>query len=235
MKNSVTPSLCGFTVIFYKGIKMCRLLLVKSKTEFPMSNYLEKFSYIAEQSQEYQGHGWGCVYLQGGIWKTYKNINPIWTDDPGQFGNSTYLLAHARSAFRDEGIIIENNMPFQSGNTFFIFNGELHGVKIKEEGRIGAEKLFNYILRFYRKDQKGGFQKGLEIIEKRTNYIRAMNIIMIDEKQICLASIHNEDHDYFTLHKKESENDLIICSEPFPNETGWEKIANNTRRILTKW
>ncbi|MBL7092671.1 hypothetical protein ISS22_01730 [candidate division KSB1 bacterium] len=213
---------------------MCRLLLVKSKTEFPISYHLKKFSYIAENSREYQGHGWGCVYLQNGSWKKYKNINPIWTDDPNQFGSSTYLLAHARSAFRDEGITIENNMPFQSGNIFFIFNGELHGVKIKEEGRIGAEKLFNYILRFYRKDQEAGFQRALEIIEKRTNYIKAMNIIMADKKQIYLASTHNEDHDYFTMYKKETENDLIICSEPFPNETDWEKIPNNTRRIFAQ-
>jgi len=213
---------------------MCRLLLVKSKNGFPISDYLEKFSHIAENSQEYQGHGWGCVFLQKETWKTYKNIKSIWEDNLNQFGDTTYLLAHARSAFRDEGITIENNMPFQSKNTYFIFNGELHGVKIKEEGRIGAEKLFNYILRFYRKDKEGGFQKALGIIEKRTNYIRAMNIIMIDDEQIYLASTHNEDHDYFTMYKKETKNDLIICSEPFPNVTDWEKIPNNTRRILSK-
>jgi predicted glutamine amidotransferase len=213
---------------------MCRLLLVKSKTEFPISKHLKKFSYVAENSREYQGHGWGCVYLRNGNWKTYKNINPIWADNLDQFGKTAYLLAHARSAFRDEGIAIENNMPFQSGNTFFIFNGELHGVKIKEEGRIGAEKLFNYILRFFQKNKKDGFQKSLEIIEKRTNYIKAMNIIMIDEEQIYFTSVHNEDHDYFTLFKKESTNDLIICSEPFTNGTDWEKIPNHSKRILDK-
>jgi predicted glutamine amidotransferase len=213
---------------------MCRLLLVKSKTEFPISMHLEKFSYITENSREYQGHGWGCAYLNKDIWKTYKNINPIWEENLNQFGNTTYLLAHARSAFRDEGIAIENNMPFQSNSTFFIFNGELHGVKIKEKGRIGAEKLFNYILRFFNKDKNEGFQKGLEIIEKRTNYIKAMNIIMIDNEQIYLASVHNENHDYFTMSKKETNNELMICSEPFPNETDWEKILNNTKRILEK-
>ena len=213
---------------------MCRLLLVKSKTEFPISMHLEKFSYIAENSREYQGHGWGCAYLNKDIWKTYKNINPIWKDDLNQFGNTTYLLAHARSAFRDEGIALENNMPFQSDNTFFIFNGELHGVKIKENGRIGAEKLFNYILRFFYKNKEEGFQKALDIIEKRTNYIKAMNIIMIDNEQIYLASVHNENHDYFTMFKKETNNDLMICSEPFLNENGWEKIPNNSRRILVK-
>ena len=46
-----------------------------------------------------------------------------------------------------KGIKIENNMPFTGGNYVYVFNGELRGVRIKEKGRIGAEKIFNYINR----------------------------------------------------------------------------------------
>ena len=34
----------------------------------------------------------------------------------------------------------------------FVFNGELRGVRVKADGRIGAEKIFNYVKRFDRGD-----------------------------------------------------------------------------------
>ena len=46
--------------------------------------------------------------------------------------------------FRNEGIAVENNMPFLSGRHGFVFNGELRGVRIAATGRIGAEKLFRF-------------------------------------------------------------------------------------------
>lgn len=207
---------------------MCRLLLVKSLSEFPISEHLKEFAIISKNCKEYQGHGWGCAYLTNDTWKVYKNIIPIWEDNFEQFGKTTLLIAHARSAFRNEGIQIENNMPFQKYDKIFIFNGELHGVRIKEQGRIGAEKIFNFILRFQKGNLIEAFKKALDIIEKKSNYVKAMNIIMSDKKKIYLSSIFNEDADYFTMHRKYLSNRLIICSEPFPNEQGWEKIDNNT-------
>ena len=91
---------------------MCRLLLVKATRPFGVQEQLEQLAHISQHSKEYQGHGWGCAFLEDGQWKLYKNINPIWEDDLSQFGMTTLLLGHARSAFKDEGITIENNMPF---------------------------------------------------------------------------------------------------------------------------
>jgi glutamine amidotransferase len=206
---------------------MCRLLLVKSLIEFPISEHLKEFAIISKNCSEYQGHGWGCAYITNDSWKIYKNIKPIWEDNIEQFGKTTLLIAHARSAFRNEGIQIENNMPFQKDDKIFIFNGELRGVRIKEQGRIGAEKIFNFILRFHNRNLIEAFKKALDIIEKKSNYVKAMNIIMSDKKNIYLASIFNEDTKYFTMHRKKLSNGLIICSEPYPKDLGWEKINNN--------
>ena len=93
-------------------------------------------------------------------WKHYKSLKPIWEDDLRQFGSSDLFLVHARSAFRDEGICIDNNMPFYDDKHVFVFNGELRGVRIKSQGRIGAEKIFNYIKRFDRGDFFTGYAKG---------------------------------------------------------------------------
>ena len=127
---------------------MCRLLFVNSKQQFAIEDYLKKFALVSRNSREFQGHGWGCAYRVDNDWKFYRNVKPIWEDEFSKFGVSNRLVVHARSAFKDEGIVVENNMPFNDEKNIFIFNGELRGVKIKEEGRIGAEKIFNYIKRF---------------------------------------------------------------------------------------
>ena len=131
---------------------MCRLLCVRRKNGFAMRPHLEALAAIARNCQEYQGHGWGCAWLDDTTWRLHHNIRPIWEDDLARFGQTTLMLAHARSAFRDEGIAVENNMPFFDGERVFIFNGELRGVRLKATGRIGAEKVFNFITRFDRGD-----------------------------------------------------------------------------------
>ena len=108
----------------------------------------------------------------------YHNICPVWEDDFSRVPRTSLLVAHARSAFEDKDICVENNMPFTDGERVFIFNGELRGVKIREEGRIGAEKIFNFIRRFDSGDTLAALKKAAELIRNRTRFIRAMNVIM---------------------------------------------------------
>ena len=211
---------------------MCRLLTVRSNTTFSIEPYLIKFADISSNSKEYQGHGWGCAYLdETADWKFYKNISPVWQDDLSRFGKTSLLVAHARSAFEDRDIVVENNMPFSDGRTVFIFNGELRGVKIREEGRIGAEKIFNYIRRFDKGDTQQALTKAVSIIKKRTRHIRGMNIIMANETGIFVSSYFTEDESYFTMSYRQGD-DLIICSDPYPSEINWHNIANDSVRTM---
>ncbi|MGK9367985.1 class II glutamine amidotransferase [Melioribacter sp. Ez-97] len=207
---------------------MCRLFYLNSKEKINAREYLEKFALISKNSKEFQGHGWGMAYWIDGERKIYKNIKPIWEDDLSQFGFTNRIIAHARSAFRDEGIVVGNNMPFYDDKYVFIFNGELRGVRIKEGGRIGAEKIFNYIKRFDKGSIKDAILKGASIIEKKSAYIRAMNIILADNDFAYVYSKFGEDPDYFTMHKKIEDDLVLVCSDPFPGESGWQKIENES-------
>jgi predicted glutamine amidotransferase len=214
---------------------MCRLLAVKAGSPFAITPHLEKFAYISEHSKEYQGHGWGCAYQdEQGVWQIYKNVNPIWEDDLSGFPDTRLLVAHARSAFEDRDIMVENNMPFFDGRTVFVFNGELRGVRIKAEGRIGAEKIFNTIRRFDKGDTAEALSKATGLIKKRSQYIRAMNMILVNKQRICVFSFFNEDEDYFTMYFREQETgheDFIVCSDPYPSEDHWKRIPNNAMRV----
>jgi predicted glutamine amidotransferase len=211
---------------------MCRLLLVKAQTEFDIDEHLRGLAIISKQSKEYQGHGWGCAYLENGRWKLYRNIKPVWEDDLSRFGKTTLLVGHARSAFKDEGIAVENNMPFYDDPYVFIFNGELRGVRISELGRIGAEKIFNFIKRFNHGDMLAAITTGTEIIEKQSRYVRAMNIVIADKTRAYVASLFNEDPEYFTLHYSQTPEALLIASDPLPGARKWQKIDQRTVRAF---
>ena len=211
---------------------MCRILAVTSSELFSVAEHLEAFACIARDSREYQGHGWGCAYFKNNKWVVYKDIKPIWEDNLDTFGTTTHLVAHARSAFQDKDIRVENNMPFTSGGIIYIFNGELRGVKIQEKGRIGAEKIFNFILRFNNDDLLNALNKGVGIIENRSRYVKAMNIVIAYQDKAYLNSFFNEDEEYFTMYTRNDNNNVIICSDPLPGENDWQKIDNRTIKVF---
>ena len=208
---------------------MCRLLWLRAPKPVQVTQHLEAFAAICEHSSEYQGHGWGCAWLDDNQWRFYHSITPIWQDALDGFNDTSLFLAHARSAFRDEGIRVENNMPFTNGNRVFIFNGELSGVRIRESGRIGAEKIFNYSNRFLHLGTLPGLQKTVEVIEKRTRYIRAMNLIIATPQQSLLSTQYNENQSYFQMHRASTDRFKIVCSEPYHlPDAKWQTIENRT-------
>ncbi len=207
---------------------MCRLLYARADEPFSIAALLRPFAELSRSSPEYQGHGWGCAWYENGRWSQYHDIRPIWEDAPEQFGETALLLVHARSAFRDEGIVVDNNMPFSDGESVFIFNGELRGVRIRSEGRIGAEKIYNYIRRFDRGDKLAATARAVDIIGKRSAYVRAMNLLLSDGEQSILSTRYSENPDYFQMHEKRESGRHLVCSQPFPGERGWTPLANHT-------
>jgi len=191
---------------------MCRILAVRSSASFTLRDYLESFARLAFESVEYQGHGWGCSFLREGRWKHYRNLQPIWTDRLDRFGKTDLLVAHARSAFQ---------------NRVFAFNGELRGVRLKIEGRIGAEKIFRLVQRLDEGDLKEGIRRAIRVLERRTAELKACNFVIADPKRLWLATIFNERPDYFTLHMLDRDP-LVVCSKPLGNERGWRPLPSGT-------
>ena len=227
-----------------------------------MEEHLAALARIARDSKEYQGHGWGCAWLDWedrpdrGVahargsdrdadgpnlgdavvgdrparWRFHHDIAPIWEDAARPAGRTTLLVAHARSAFRDEGIQVENNMPFTDGERVFAFNGELRGVRIRERGRIGAEKVFNFVKRFDRGDFTVALERGLDAIQRRTRRMRAMNVVVADRAgRVHVASRFHEDPGYFQMRTALVDGARVLCSEPYPGTAvrgRWTPVMN---------
>ncbi len=213
---------------------MCRLLAIRSKKKVKTAEELKKFSLLCKNSKEYQGHGWGCAYKDNsGGWKYYRNVKPIWEDTFDAFPKSTFLIAHARSAFQDKDIVVENNMPFYDDNLIFTFNGELQGVTIREKGRTGAQKIFHMIQKEIKKQKiEKAIQTIVEEIKQRSRYIKAFNVIISDKEKIFVVNIYNENPEYFQMYYKENEEEISICSEHYPNEKDWKKVSTNNVTVF---
>ena len=199
-----------------------------------MQHHLEQFALTAENSPEDQSHGWGCAWMESGSWQFYHNIAPIWEDSFERFGSAEFFLAHARSAFRNEGIEVSNNMPFANGDQVFVFNGELKGVRIREQGRIGAEKVFNFIRRFDNADLEQAIRLGVATLMRKTRYTRAMNFIIATPGDAWLSTQYNENPDYFQMHQKFTDDTLIVSSAPYERSLGWVPIENHTLSRISK-
>jgi glutamine amidotransferase len=206
---------------------MCRLLAVEDQHRFEIGSHLKQLAILSRNSFEYQGDGWGCAWRTDREWQVYRNIRPIWEDDLEQFGSAHLVLAHARSAFRNEPPDLAHNMPFLAGQEAFIFNGELRGVTLQAEGRIGAEKLFHFLRRFGNGDRRTRMVKALAIVKRRSRYVRAMNFVLADAGALYVHSHFGENAPYFTLHRKQAGTQYSVCSEPFPGEAGWMPLPND--------
>jgi predicted glutamine amidotransferase len=210
---------------------MCRLLAVKDVAPFAIADVVRPFAEIARRSSEFQGDGWGCAWWQSEGWTLHRSSRPIWEDDLTELGEARVLIAHARSAFRNEGIAVENNMPFLFGGHGFVFNGELHGVRLKEQGRIGAEKLFKFLLRFSR-DGVPELTRGIAAVTRMTRHIRAMNFVLADGERFFAYSQFSENPDYFTVHTLRAGRRVVICSQPLSGEAGWSPLRRGVLEVL---
>jgi len=195
--------------------------------------HLEAFARLCRTSREYQGHGWGCAVWRDGRWERHRTLTPVWEDGFVPQGEVRVLLAHARSAFRDEGIEVENNMPFVDGDRAFAFNGELHGVRLALEGRTGAAKLFAYLQRTEARGAEEAIGKAMSIVRKRTARIRACNFILAEPGRFHVHALFGGEADYFTLHRRRTPSQTVICSQPYPGEEGlWEPLPNDFVEVV---
>lgn len=208
---------------------MCRFLALRRGEGFDPAPLFTRFRERCRESEEYQGDGWGLAYRIGEQWTRHRSLAPIWEDEVALPPRVDLLVAHARSAFRNEGITPENNMPFYRDDRVFVFNGELRGVRVRAPGRIGAEKILHLLSMADRGDLSEALSAVDRLLHARSRYVKAMNVAVVDGDRIHALCRYAERPDYFTLHVR--PGDLAgVCSVPL--DDGFQPMANGETRVL---
>ena len=218
---------------------MCRILGLQADERLDAVPWIEAFGRRCRDSREFQGHGWGMSWRQNGSWRRYRSIRPIW-EDSVELPATRLVLIHARSAFRNEGIVVENNMPFLASDLAFAFNGELRGVRLSAPGEPGAARLLHLLERFNAAaggDTLEALTRLDALIALRSDYVRALNIIVSDGRSFFINCRYSEEQDYFTLRTASvpSQGLRRVSSEAISTgevEPDWLSIPNHTTCAL---
>ena len=208
---------------------MCRFLMMHSRQHFQAAPVLARFRKRCKESVEFQGHGWGAAWRNAGSWFRHKSLTPIWDEALELPEEVDFLVLHARSAFLDRDIALENNMPFYEDDKIFVFNGELRGVRLSVPGRIGAEKVFHLVRRHETEGLPKAISHAESLLLAKSRYVRALNIAVTDGELIHASCRYNESPEYFTLHYLD-EGVQAVCSEPLDDR--WKPMANGERLTL---
>jgi glutamine amidotransferase len=204
---------------------MCRILLATACEPFDPAPLVAEFAAMCAGSPVFQGHGWGAAWLTDAGWRLHHTLAPVWEDASLPVDRVRHLLVHARSAFRDEGIAAENNMPFAAGGEVFVFNGELHGVRLSVPGRIGAERIFNLARNL-------GPAGAREVLLARTRRVLGMNWITADARRAVVSAYPGEDAGYYTLHAAGTAAFRTVCSRPLPSIRGWRPVEPGVKEVF---
>lgn len=217
---------------------MCRILALRADEPVDMAPWLLAFRAVCRASPEYQGHGWGVAWREGEAWQRHRSVTPIW-EDPFTPPPTRLAVVHARSAFRNEGVVVENNMPFLGDQSVFAFNGEIHGVRLRVPGGTGAARLHRLVDRFVERaqgDQVGALRRLDEVVRARSAHVRGMNIVTSDGHDLFALCRYGQDDDYFTLRRATfAHGGQAVASEPLSVPgvtTSWHSLDNGSTHRL---
>lgn len=219
---------------------MCRFLLARSKEPFNAVPLLEKFAFMSKKSKAYdgdwQGDGCGISWLKNNEWKIKTSIDPIWenVEKFSDLPETNHVVIHARSAsFPEHKGILEYNQPYIFENYSFVFNGLLKGVALpyQLDGKIGAQKIWSLIKKYLPDNSvEDSIKKAIEVLNKHTREIQALNIGISDSNNLYMYSQYNSHPEYYNLRIYLAPDIKIISSEDL-NGYKFEKIE--TKKIIS--
>lgn len=193
---------------------MCRFLMFKSKKAVKPDRLLSDFAKMCKNNSVWQGDGFGVAWmLDDRSWMLDKSLKPVWEDGEKfkKIPATRLLVVHARGAsFSHQRGNIDFNQPYIDDSICFVFNGELYGVKLNAEGKIGAQKIFNLL-------KRTSLERVGNLLRKNSKKILGMNIGFIKGDSINVRCDYDEQKDYYTLRYYISDDLVMICSEQIGN------------------
>ncbi len=120
-------------------------------------------------------------------------------------------------------------MPFVSGEVGFVFNGELHGVRLGMEGRTGARRILNLMQGLDGAASMETNRRTRQILENRTRRILGMNWIVAGTEGAVINTFAAERPDYYTMHRLQTSTETVVCSVRLDRNPAWQALRDDIR------
>ncbi len=211
---------------------MCRMLLINGNHPRSHDQRLRQFAVMCHRSEEYQGHGWGACWWDGETWREHHSPTAIWNEPDLSLPATNRLLVHARSAFRDRDIALENNMPFVAGDGGFAFNGELRGVRLNVPGRTGARRIHHLLGRRGQAATVETSERVRALLSRRSRHIPGLNWIVAGHRGAVVSTLADARLDYYTMHRLQAGTETLVCSAPLDRNHRWQPLDSGVREEI---
>ncbi|MEA2067476.1 MAG: class II glutamine amidotransferase [Thermotogota bacterium] len=214
---------------------MCRMLVMKSKSNIEARDYfvsLSKMAYSGKNSPH--GDGYGYLVLSNGFMEYKKFINHIWeTDLPSIKCN--FAIIHARKASPGYKVNLDHVHPFLcelKGKTFaFMHNGTIYGIK-ETNGMIDSRFYFKIVIKYLDNYSPGeALRRAALEIEEQFKYTSLTSILTDLNHVWALKKNSSETDNYYNLFFNNSGNTQIISSEPIEK---YGKLFSPSKELTNK-
>ena len=240
---------------------MCRMIAKVSKVESSIMEEMTKCPYslhylsangkVIDGNKERGEHRDGCgiaLVNNNNILIEKRDREHAWDDSYIDFVNkakSKIFIAHNRQTSKGLETNIEGSHPFHlfaNGLSYaFSHNGTVYNYIDEAKKRNTSDTLifFEHLIKQNESNTPQQILKRLEHIKATTNFSSLTAFLMSPAFLIAWRIFDEHDkekiskrEDYYTLYTKESDDNIVISSEPLDDDE-WDMMPNNEALIIT--
>jgi len=232
---------------------MCRLLGITNFNYLKHQKIINNFCDLARTGTvlagDSPGHedGWGLAFYDNGKLVVHKSgLNILDEQEPfldilEKAGDSPIMILHLRKSAWSNTTSTRHAHPFDYENRVFAHNGTVYDYKglLKDitipglrEDALDTEVFFLHFLSSDVADLGSAFLKTVALI-KNTHSYSALNCLFSDGEKMYAYRDFSKEPDYYSLFKTQSENSVIIASQPLSSSLLWKQMDKEEFYVIT--
>lgn len=144
---------------------------------------------------------------------------------------TTLLLAHARKASPEHASLrgTVHAQPLAQDGLFLAHNGTVHtGHAVSEGAGTDSQVLFRWLVRAWRPQTLDRLAQVLPALLDLVRDYTALNLLFTEGTSLWALCLFTQDSEYFTLHWRRGEGEVVVASEPVDDQPGWTPLANGS-------
>lgn len=224
---------------------MCRLLGVVAREPQPLALHLRdaphsllRMSLEGKKAPHRDGVGWAYRDGRGRMRLHRWGARALAGRDdlPGDLTPATtLLLAHARKASPEFGRLRGgvHAQPLSRDGLLLAHNGT-----VRDAHALGAtpstdsQALLDWLVRAWSPRTPEGLREALGRLLGHVRDFTALNLLLTDGEVLYALCLYTGDPDYYTLHLRRWEGEVVVASEPASSEPGWTALENGELRVV---
>jgi len=165
-------------------------------------------------------HRWGAQALAG---------HDLLPGDPPP--PTSLLLAHARKGSPGYASLrgAVHAQPLAHDGLILAHNGTVHDVDaLGEGGGTDSQVLLRWLARAWSPRTHDRLVQALAELLALVRDFTALNLLLTEGTTLWALCLYTQDPDYYTLHWRQGDGEVVVASQPVDDQPGWAPLATGT-------